>query len=147
MNISSDADTVAYYTPRFNGFQMGVSYSRSGAEDSKQLHDTSDEMKDIVAAAINYNQKHGDTGIRSGFRLRHGGMSRKLRMGRKRTIPRRWGGGFWVGFSGVTVGVGYVRHNEVTKEGGDELDRWDVGGRYTWGPNAVSLGYIHLSSR
>ena len=37
-----------------------------------------------------------------------------------------------------------MRHNEVTKAGGDELDRWDIGGRYTWGPNAVSLGYIHL---
>ena len=139
VNISSDSDTVAYYTPRFNGFQMGVSYSRSGAEDSKQLHTTADTMKDIVAAAVNYNQKHGDTKVGAAF-----GYVTADEPNAEKDDPQRWGGGLWVDFSGVKVGVGYVRHNEVTKAGGDELDRWDIGGRYSWGPNAVSLGYIHL---
>ena len=169
VNISSDSDTVAYYTPRFNGFQMGVSYSRSGAEDDKQLHSTaaikeqpgepvevhdtkgrkqkvdsalgeektSYIQKDIVAAAINYNQKHGDIGVGAAF-----GYVTADEPDPKKDDPQRWGGGLWVDFSGVKVGVGYVRHNEVTKD--DELDRWDIGGRYSWGPNAVSLGYIHL---
>ena len=160
VNISSDSDTVAYYTPRFNGFQMGVSYSRSGAEDEKQLHSTANtpakatptvkdgklaiddgEMgytqKDIVAAAINYNQKHGDTKVGAAF-----GYVTADEPNPAKDDPQNWGGGLWVDFSGVKVGVGYVRHNEVTK--GDELDRWDIGGRYSWGPNAVSLGYIHL---
>ena len=144
VNISSDSDTVAYYTPRFNGFQMGVSYSRShdpanlqAGEDDKQLHDTTDHMTDIVAAAINYNQKHGDTGIGAAF-----GYVTADEPAKEKDDPQRWGGGLWVDFSGVKVGVGYVRHNEVTKD--DEADRWDLGGRYTWGPNAVSLGYIHV---
>ena len=138
VNISSDSDTVAYYTPRFNGFQMGVSYSRSGAEDDKQLHDTSGKMKDIVAAAINYNRKHGDTHVGAAF-----GYVTADNPTREEDDPQNWGGGLWVDFSGVRVGVGYVRSDKLTKDD-DELDRWDVGGRYTWGPNAVSLGYIHL---
>ena len=139
VNISSDSDTVAYYTPRFNGFQMGVSYSRSGAEDAHQLHSTAGKMKDIVAAAVNYSQKHGDANVGAAF----GYVTADEPM-QEKDDPQRWGGGLFVDFSGVKVGVGYVRHNEVTKAGGDELDRWDIGGRYSWGPNAVSLGYIHL---
>ena len=147
VNISSDNDTVAYYTPRFNGFQMGVSYSRSGGEDTKQLHSTATTQDDkgndvytqtdIVAAAVNYNQKHGSTKVGAAL-----GYVTADEPNPDKDDPQRWGGGLWVDFSGVKVGVGYVRHNEVTK--GDELDRWDVGGRYSWGPNAVSLGYIHL---
>ena len=146
VNISSDSDTVAYYTPRFNGFQMGVSYSRSAnlldtenGEDDVQLHDTTGYMTDIIAAAVNYNQKHGSTGVGAAF-----GYVTADEPGKEKDDPQRWGGGLWVDFSGVKVGFGYVRHNEVMKAGGDELDRWDIGGRYTWGPNAVSLGYIHL---
>ena len=138
VNISSDSDTVAYYTPRFNGFQMGVSYSRSGEEDATQLYKTT-TMTDIVAAAINYDRKHGDTHVGAAF-----GYVTADESNQAKDDPQRWGGGLFVDFSGVRVGVGYVRHNEVTKAGGDELDRWDIGGRYTWGPNAVSLGYIHL---
>ena len=160
VNISSDADTIAYYTPRFNGFQMGVSYSRSGAEDSGQLNSTADTaakptvivkdgepavdsgkpgytQKDIVAAAMNYNQKHGDTTVGAAL-----GYVTADEPNPAKDDPQRWGGGLFVDFSGVRVGVGYVRHNEQTM--GDELDRWDIGGRYSWGPNAVSLGYIHL---
>ncbi len=140
VNLTNDADTVAYYTPRFNGFQMGVSYSRSAAAgDSAHLHTTAGMMKDIVAAAINYNQRHGDTGVGAAF-----GYVTANEPNPAMDDPQNWGGGLWVDFSGVSVGVGYVRHNEVTRAGGDELDRWDIGGRYSWGPNAVSLGYIHL---
>ena len=148
VNIGSDNDTVAYYTPRFNGFQMGVSYSRSGEEDSKQLHSTADTVdddtgkpvytqKDIVAAAMNYKQKHGDTTVGAAF-----GYVTADEPNPAKDDPARWGGGLYVDFSSVRVGVGYVRHGEQAK--GDELDRWDIGGRYSWGPNAVSLGYIHL---
>ena len=140
VNISSDADTIAYYTPRFNGFQMGVSYSRSGAEDDKQLHSTANTpakatvvvkdgepdvdpgkigytQTDIVAAAVNYNQKHGDTHVGAAF-----GYVTADEPDPAKDDPQRWGGGLWVDFSGVKVGVGYVRHNEVTKD--DEADRW-----------------------
>ena len=175
VNISSDSDTVAYYTPRFNGFQMGVSYSRTNSgdgEDGKPLpsqnfdpamyeishkddpatpkneegapvlgKDTH-KVNDIVAAAINYNQKHGDTTIGAAFGYVTGDSTHAMN-----DDPENWGGGLWVDFSGVKVGVGYVRHNEVAKAGGDEVDRWDIGGRYSWGPNAVSLGYIHVEKQ
>ena len=169
VNISSDSDTVAYYTPRFNGFQMGVSYSRTSSgdgEDGKPLPsqnfdpgkyevlqkddektgnmagDTqkgkdTHKINDIVAAAINYNQKHGDTTIGAAFGYVTGDSTNPMN-----DDPQNWGGGLWVDFSGVRVGFGYVRQSEVTKD--DEVDRWDVGGRYSWGPNAVSLGYIHV---
>ena len=139
VNISSDNDTVAYYTPRFNGFQMGVSYSRSGEENEKQLHDTTDKRTDIVAAAMNYNQKHGDTTVGAAFGFVTGDNPKA-----GQDDPQNWGGGLYVDFSSIRVGVGYVRQGEVAQAGGDELDRWDIGGRYSWGPNAVSLGYIHL---
>ena len=62
-----------YYTPRFNGFQMGVSYSRSGEENKKPLHDTTGEMTDIVAARNELQpetrRRHG----RRGFGFRYGG--------------------------------------------------------------------------
>ena len=160
VNIGSDNDTVAYYTPRFNGFQMGVSYSRSNAEDDKPLHGTAKTpakatpdvkegvlvvdpgkvgytQTDIVAAAVNYNQKHGDTHVGAAF-----GYVTADNPKPEEDDPQNWGGGLWVDFSNVRVGVGYVRHSEVVKN--DEVDRWDLGGSYTWGPNAVSLGYIRV---
>ena len=145
--LANDPDTVAYYTPRFNGFQMGVSYSRSDGQDSPPLHNTdTKEMKDIVAAAVNYDETHGDTRVGAAFGYItanvEGNYTAKDGTRKEVDDPQNWGGGLWVGFSGVTVGVGYVRHNEIKED--DELDRWDVGARYTWGPNAVSLGYIHL---
>ena len=149
VNISSDSDTVAYYTPRFNGFQMGVSYSRTNSddgEDGKPLPSqnfnpadpTSHKVNDIVASAINYNKKHGDTTIGAALGYVTGDSTNS-----EEDDPQNWGGGLWVDFSGFKVGLGYVRQNEV-KKGDDDRDRWDIGGRYSWGPNAVSLGYIHL---
>ena len=141
VNISSDSDTVAYYTPRFNGFQMGVSYSRTSSDDGEDGAGplpSQNKVNDIVASAINYNQKHGDTTIGAALGYVTGDSTTPAE-----DDPQNWGGGLWVDFSGFTVGLGYVRQNEV-KKGGDDRDRWDIGGRYSWGPNAVSLGYIHL---
>ena len=121
--IPNDAPTVFYMTPRFNGFQLGVSFAQSAGS-----------VNDIVSLGSNYNGSFGDTGVGVGMGYVEGTND-------DGTDHSAMGAGIKVSVGGVTTGMGYAQKDMGN---GNEMTRMDLGVRYKFGPNSLAFGYYNL---
>jgi outer membrane protein OmpU len=134
---------LAYYTPRFNGIQIGVAYvpepknaSANGAQDNSADGEQGSEMID---AAVNYTGKMGAASVAAHFGY-----------WTSETEPAAVGGvaaadvdghsfGAQVGMNNFTIGGKYTKQNDI---GGTGDDRVNIrfGAKYTmgqWGMGAT----------
>ena len=125
--LSNDAEAVLYFTPRISGLQAGISYVAAAGK-----------LTDIVSTAVNYNGKFGDAGI---------GAVVGYATGNSETADDtvRMTAGLKVTVGGFTGAAGVVRDNNGNNMDNEVFTRADAGLRYTFGPNAVRIGYIQLS--
>ena len=65
----NDSEKITYYTPRVNGFQLGVSYAPWAGEDGGGQFDRNANKSDYVMAGANYKAKMGgmSVGISAGY--------------------------------------------------------------------------------
>ncbi len=140
--IAGDAVRINYYTPRFAGFQVGVSYARGGDEGDRFFENTETSDSDLFAVSANYDGNIGNVnivgsiGYESGDEAAAGGDL------------DRFNAGLGIGIGGVLVGASYAHYDSDVSGaggifGGDEADFYDVGVGYETGPWGVSLGYSH----
>jgi len=141
-DISSDAEHVSYFTPRFSGFQAGISYVPSSQEDvNNQRSLSSAGDSDIVSLGVNFDRKVGGMGV---------GIAVGYTTADEATVasgdPEIWGIAGRVDFSGFRVGISHVdRRNQDTAAGGvagNGQKTFEIGARYTFGPNAVSIQHL-----
>ena len=136
---NNDAQRFTYFTPRFSGLQVGVSYARDGLQDNNAQVDDNvengDFPTDIFDIGVNYVQTFGDMNIALSGRWGTGNDH----SGADATI---WSGGVNVGFGGFTIGGSYAEqnHNSHRRRNGFS---WDAGASYTTGPWGVSFTYQH----
>jgi outer membrane protein OmpU len=142
---SGDSTKATYYTPRFAGFQAGISYAPQIADggDSVVLNGTDDldggPYDDVVEIGAGYA-----TDI-SGFSVAVGGgwtfaSSKEVAIGGtplEEEDLNSWGGGAQVGFGGFTVGGGYIQADLT----GEDADGWNAGASYENGPWGVAAQY------
>ena len=130
---NNDAQRFTCFTPRFSGFQMGVSYARDGFQDSNAQINTDPTLRDIFDIGANYVESFGDTNValsgRYGIADDNDGSD-----------PEVWAVGLNLGFGGFTVGGSY---GEQTGAGLKNGEIYDMGVSYTTGPWGVSFTYIH----
>jgi predicted porin len=157
----SDSNKISYFTPRFAGFQAGVSYiptaqqqnmptnstttgSGSGASTSGGIHAKDTVYSEGWALGLNYVGKFDNVGV--GVAASY--LTLNPPMGSPTFDPdnyRSWNAAGSVTVGPFKVAAGYKRvMNWDTAAGvSAEGNTYDVGGRYTFGPNAVSAVYIH----
>ncbi len=207
-NISGDSEKFTYISPRFAGFQVGVSYTPDNSEEatagqvrakggafagmpsSRQSNSTGGAAwEDVIAVGVNYTNRFGPVSLAVSGNYERGSLS-----GCSNTISGScFGAGFddresWaayakVGFAGFELGGGYweddngLRGNNKSKAFGggltygvgpfvvggsylnsereipglneDKMQRYLVGGRYTYGPGMdlrASVHYYNLDS-
>ena len=136
---NNDAQRFSYFTPRFSGLQIGVSYARDGLQDTNaQVDDDIDNGSfptDIFDVGVNYVNSFGDFNVavsgRWGTANDHSGADATI-----------WSSGLNLGFGGFTVGGSYAEqnHNSHRRRNGFA---WDLGASYTTGPWGVSFTYMH----
>lgn len=145
---NNDAQRITYYTPRFAGFQAGVSYARDGNQDSNGQLDTDSPfvssgnalagINDIVDIGANYVNSFGgfDVAIsgRYGFSDRSDSAA-----GTSRGNPEVWAAGANLGFGGFTIGGSYADADADHDQ--QEGEYWDAGVSYVTGPWAFSFTY------
>jgi hypothetical protein len=156
-----DSNKVSYFTPRFAGFQAGVSYiptaqqqnmptnstttgSGSGASTSGALHAKDTVYSEGWAMGLNYVGKFDNVGIG----IAAGYLTLTPPMGSPTFDPDGYRGynvGSTVTVGPFKVGASYRRNLNWDIATGTSAEgySYDVGGRYTFGPNAVSVVYIH----
>ena len=134
---NNDAQRFTYFTPRFSGFQAGVSYARDGRQDDNTQVDIKEELHDIFDVGVNYVNSFGSFDVAvSG----HWGTASDD----EGSDPSVWATGLNLGFSGVTVGGSYGEQN-----GAGVMNGWiyDAGVSYETGPWGFSFTYIHGKNR
>lgn len=150
--ISGDAQKIIYYTPRFSGFQVGVSYARAANKNDRGW----EARDDIFSIGANYDTSFGSTSITLAGTFETDDNDND-----------RFSLGAQLGFGGFTVGGGFADYNNrgefynlgVGYEagpwgvalsgsisepdgGGDETNQVSLNGKYDLGPGVSARGYI-----
>jgi hypothetical protein len=146
LNTVGDTNKIIYFTPRFNGFQLGVSYAPdfdTGGGEGGQYGtdiDGDGEFEDSIAVGMNFVQKFNDVGVNfyagamwTQFDAKQG-CPAFLDSGCKEWHPE-YGVGGNVTFSGFTIGGSY-NYDAATLPLFNDVVRHAVEGGVMYAPSA-----------
>lgn len=131
---NNDAARITYFTPRFSGFQIGVSYARDARDDNNTQINTNNPgaLSDIFDVGLNYKDRLA--GLEVAVSARWGIASRE-----GASDPEIWGAGINLGHAGVIVGGSFAEQNDSRNADGTAFD---VGISYETGPWGFSFTYF-----
>jgi outer membrane protein OmpU len=130
---------VSYYTPKFSGFQAGVSYtpSLSRGQTIARADNNAGDIGNIWDLGLGYE------GTFSGVKLAAAGT---YELGEAETAAtedtKAYNIGALVGFQGFSVAGSYGDWSDSDNTAGRDSDYWTLGGGYTAGPIGLSATYI-----
>lgn len=142
---TDDATKITYYTPRFEGFQAGISFAPEADDQSDgeevQFFDNSGNQEDFVEMGLNYRGEFNDVSVRAGLTM----DTADAKTGSGREDVFAWGLGARVGYQGFEIGGGYNDNGDSNNTAGtadDDESAWNVGARYQTGPWGVAVSYL-----
>lgn len=139
--ISADDNMVTYFSPRFAGFQLGLSYIPDVQDDGEGLNKTADDNDRAhgIGAGINFTRSFGGIDITAAGGIQHVGEPDEEVADADEDITH-YNAGVNLGFGGFTFGgsVGVIDDDDS----GDEGFAWDLGVSYETGPWGVSGTFI-----
>lgn len=141
---TDDATKVTYYTPRYQGFQAGISYvpevdSGNNGEDVQFFNNVGNQHNAYELGA-QYRGEISGVGVRVGA----GYVGSEAKTGSGREDVSSWGLGTQLSYAGFTLGGGYVNNGDSNNPVGvanDNESAWNAGLRYNaqnWG---VAVSY------
>jgi hypothetical protein len=162
------SDKIAYYTPRFNGFQLGASYTPEQARKASttagfSLENDAGQQSERVEVAANYEGAFEGVGVKVS-----GGYS----TGELEALPaadttlakdtKAWEAGLSLNYMGFTLGGEYLNDNNgqsfsgtnasttiaaalrsVVSSADGETETWAAGLGYDFGPYNVGVSYLN----
>lgn len=147
-DVTADSTKISYFSPTFNGFQVGLSYTPEvGNEGDSVVLTEPATASDVVEAMIGYSGEFNGVGISAS-----GGILSSLSDG-SATGPNNfeettWMFGAQISYMGFTLGGSYVDFNEFAGSGyafdGIWEDSWNLGVRYETGPFGVAVQYAAI---
>lgn len=154
LDFGNDENVITYYTPRFSGFQLGVTYAPTinGSGDGKNFPveaDTETEYHNGFAVGANFVEDFNGFGIAVSAGYRYASVSDVADSnGADDYQAISFGGN--VSFSGFTVGGSYANEldgkTDLANTTSSEGDSWDVGVSYSTGPWAFGVTYLNGST-
>ena len=138
VDLGNDDSGLMYYSPRFSGFQVGVSYAPVAQIDGEGKNfpvqaDKNTENHDLMAVGANFVESFGgfDVAVAGGYRRAEASSG---------TDPEQWSAGLNLGFAGFTVGGSFAIEDSARSN-----DGWsaDVGATYGTGPWTVGVTAFH----
>ena len=138
---NNDAARISYFSPRFAGLQLGISYARDSGQTNGPVNNNT-AITDIVDIAANYSGSFG--GVDLDASARWGTASAPAGA----VDPEVWGAGLNIGFSGFTIGGSYAEQDGSATNGAGVANAqdgrsYDVGIGYANGPMSYSLTYFN----
>jgi len=151
--MAADANKVTYFTPRFAGFQLGLSFTPEtdfngpNANGRLGLSVSDSSIEDVVEVALNYAGSFGgvDIGV-DGFYV--SGDAPAVATG---ADPEELGFGLNLGYGGFTLGGSWYQSEDLGVLGvsmpvpgsiGLEEEVWTAGLSYGTGPWTVGVAYL-----
>ncbi len=158
--VSSDNLKIIYFTPRIEGFQLGMSYTPEGGPSeadttldlSKFEKANLDKQSEIFEVGVSYLKSFDDlTFAVSGVYLT-GKNEPKITL----NVPgaddvREWGVGGQIGYGGLSLGGSYRESNIFGLNFGRvddqvESEAWDFGATYSAGSWKLGAAYVSATS-
>ncbi len=152
----NDSDKINYFTPRFEGFQLGVSYVPDSSQDTASPTTESTAYTRGWAVAANFVRTFGqfDIAAYAGYFQWEGPQLNAA--GAHAPDPEHYSAGLQLGYAGFRVGGSYGKIKDGrtgasgtagasaagTGPATTDGDAWDLGVSYTFGPASVSLTYM-----
>ena len=139
---TDDSTKISYYTPRFSGFQAGLSYTPTPGSYGKDITRAYSVMnyKDAVETGVNYKGEFSGVklGASAGFNFADAAEGSNLEK------ARAWQVGAQVGYQNFAVGAGYVDNGKTNNFLGDNNEKtaWNVGASYEVGAFGVAVNYL-----
>jgi predicted porin len=139
LDLANDDHALTYFSPRFSGFQVGVSYVPAATNNGEGKNfpvqaDKNSELHDLLSVGANFVESLGgfDIAVAAGYNRASddtAGMD----------DPEQYSAGLNVGFSNFTLGgsVGVENSDRAT-----DGVAWDIGASYSLGPWAVGATYF-----
>jgi hypothetical protein len=160
--MDNDSERISYYTPRFEGFQLGLSYTPELGEDRGHVVKyESNNYKNSFSAGLNFTRSFGQvsTAAYAGY-VTHD--SPDFANSQTKKDPKAYGVGAQVAYAGFRLGGSYTKFKDgyvltgtttgtgnVTTTGAtgvadnvNDGKAWDVGLTYTFGPAEVGATYF-----
>jgi predicted porin len=134
---------VSYYTPRWSGFQAGISYlpdMRNRGQQTDRSDNNSQVSENIFLGGVNYQGQWDQIGF---------GLAATGEWGDAETSDtedlRAWNAGAKVSFLGFSVAGSYGDlgdSNRLKVLNADNTHYWTLGGAYEYGPFGASVTYL-----
>jgi outer membrane protein OmpU len=148
VDVSSDGEHISYFTPRFAGFQLGVSYVPSADEDVNNQRALSGSNADFEgwSAGVNFDRRFGDIGIglAAGYAFMNESAAAAI------DDAHVWGLGGRFDYKGFRIAASWVDKNNQSSTTGTFVasgrEAFEIGARYTFGANGVSVSHISAKS-
>ena len=135
-----NATKISYYTPKFSGFQAGVSYTpslNSRGQVFSRADNTAGDIENIWDLGLGYE------GTFSGVKVAAAGT---YEFGDAETSAtedtQAWNVGALLGYQGFSLAASYGDWSDSDNVSGLDSDYWTAGLGYTAGPIGVSATYI-----
>lgn len=139
--INEDATKATYYTPRFAGFQAGVSYlPNSGSTGTTSAVSAATGFEDVFSGGINYAAQWDAIGFKAALTGQTGDNKTA-----GQPDLQAWDVGANLSFAGFTVGGSY---GDLDDSLGATFDTnyWDAGIGYAAGAFSASATYLNSES-
>ena len=137
---SGDSTKITYFTPRFSGIQVGVSYAPDTKSDGTDIGlENGTGVEDFVEVGINFVESFNGIDVAIAAT---GGFGDDADGAHEDTSS--WSVGAKIGFSGITIAAGYADEGDSGDPTATHTDQtlWNVGVAYGVGPWSVSAGYL-----
>lgn len=144
-NANNDAGRITYFTPRFAGFQVGVSYARDATQNTAGFQNNNGTAaSDIIDVGANYVNSFGGFDVAVSGRWGTATDNRVAVAGTDiGSNPSVLGFGTTLGFAGFTIGGSWAEQNNAGNRDGTA---YEIGVAYDTGPWGFSLNWFHGES-
>ena len=140
-DLTNDDHTIDYFSPRFSGFQLGVSYTPAATINGEGKNfpvqaDENSELNNGFSVGANFVDSFGDVdvAVAGGYRRAEAPDGSGLE------DPEMYSAGLNLGYAGFTIGASFL-----VEDSDRATDGWggDAGISYTTGPWGVSATGFH----
>lgn len=153
------SERITYMTPKFNGFQAGVSYSPKAGENgfgnnvaAPDQDDNAGEFEDMWEVAARWDGELSGFGLSLGAGYSTSDLEAPVgvALNNARDGVDTWNVGASVAFSGFTVGAAYKNSQQETVSNAVgpvfddvDVDTWVLGGAWDNGPYHLGASYLN----
>jgi predicted porin len=151
-----NTNKVTYYTPRFSGFQLGVSYAPDDVNsgqgsivggpnraDNRAVTNGLSRAENIWSGGVNYEGTFDQVGVAAAVTAEHGSAETA---GYNDLFG--WNAGAKLSYMGFSAAGSYGKWDDsltLKTSNLDGSDYWTLGGAYEMGPYGVSVTYLNSS--